>query len=270
MNWQEWWLIFWYHRSSAFRVFFLSIIVATILAIGVERKYQATGKIQLAVNNQIQDNLEDNIYFFNSYSAINQVIEDLRLVDNQGNLLDYNQFIVNLNVNQDTDSRFLTLTYTSKDIEKSKLVVNYLIKSYINHQLVTKQNKFIEIENTLIKQLNLAEFQLQKIQTELNSFLEQYDQNILQATLEANFSNSITLAEKIINAETKIKEISEKITALKLQLSFTQPLVAEDNHHLVSYDSEPIITSLEQNKEQILEDKVIDKYIRGKKLGKGS
>ncbi len=244
MNWQQCWILFWYHRSSAFKGFFLSIIVATILAIGVERNYQASGKIQLPVNNQIQNNLKENIYFFYSYSTINQVIEDLQLVDKEGNLLNYNQFIVNFDITQNTESNILNVTYTGKDTAKSKLVVDYLIKSYINHQIKTQKNKFIEIENNLKEQLILLEIQLQQNQKALNSFLGKYDQNILQATLEYNFSKSIIIEEKIT-------ELAEKITALKLQLSYSKPLIVKDNHHLLSYESEAIVAYLEQNQEQV-------------------
>ncbi|MDJ0651239.1 MAG: polysaccharide biosynthesis tyrosine autokinase [Xenococcaceae cyanobacterium MO_188.B19] len=248
-NWQECWLIFRYHRRPAIGGFLLTVIIAIIAAIDVERSYEAIGKIKLQSEdtisfssllntqtsfNSAKNTLEERKLFFTSASLVEQVIEELNLNDVQQNLLKYDQLIENLTIIQDLENKTLNIAYTSNNINQSKSVVDFLIDSYVKHQLKINQENLIAIKNKLIERLASAEVEVRDSKIELNKFLKKIAQGSLKPNATDNFAKLSQIEQQITDAKNQIKQIDQKIKNLRFQLGIDRTPIAESDSPLVS------------------------------------
>lgn len=261
-NWQKCWLIFRYHRRPGVVVFFLTVIIATITAIDVERSYKANGKVKLPYYNKSYSNsllniqnsfesdqktLEQGKLFLTSDSLIERLVKELNLNNNQKTLLKYEDFIENLNVDRDLQNKTLNITYTSHNIDVSKSVVNFLTRSYINHQLEINKENLVKIKNNLIEELASAEIQLRDTKIELKSFLKKSNLGTLNSDSDNNLAKLKNLELKIIDAKTQIEQIDRKIKDLKFQLGIYIPSGSEFNSHSVSNKRDLLINESQKN-----------------------
>ena len=261
-NWQEYWLILRYYQLYALGSFLVIVIFATITAIKVERSYKAHGEIRLESNNQnsslklldipIQDkqeqaSLAEGVSFLSSSSLVEKVIEELKLTDHQGNLLEYDKFIHKLNITQNEKTEALTVTYTCNNIDQSKLVVNSLISSYINNQLEIHRHKILEIKNILDEQLASALTRLQHNRTELYQFLEKYEQDILETSDEDNIKKLREIDQKIESAKSEIQKIDQEIIEIRLKLGTTASPIPKFNQNSSSTKNQALDSKFNVN-----------------------
>ncbi len=260
-NWQECWLIFRYHRKPAIGGFLLTIIISIIAAIDVERSYQALGTIKLQSHNyssftrllnlksslnQTNKTLESGKFFLTSPSLAKKVIKELKLNDNQQFLLTQKDFLKKLQVVLNINNKSLDIAYNSCDRNQSKLVVDFLMQSYVNHQLKVNQENLIAIKHDLIKSLSLAEIQLRDSKLELNNFFKKYDTSNFYSKSEKNLVKLNQIDQQITDAKIKINQIDQKIQDLRFKLeNYTTPII-EENSHLVFNQWEELDTNSQQ------------------------
>ncbi len=248
-NWQECWLIFRYHRRPAIGGFLLTIITAIIVAIDVERSYEALGKIKLQSEDNIpfvkllntqsrfnsaKNTLEEGKKFLTSAALVERAIEELNFNNAQETLLKYDQFIKDLNIIQDLENKTLNIAYTCNNLNQSKSVVDFLMKSYVKHQSKINHENLIAIKNTLIERLAEAEIELRDSKIELNNFLKKFDQDNLKPNSDHNFAKLRQIEQQITDAKKEIKQIDQKIKDLRFKLGIYTSPTAEDNSPLAS------------------------------------
>lgn len=173
-SWQEYWLMFQYYKFPAIATFLLTIILAITAALKVERTYIVNSKIKLeSVNKEIIDSLTSpeaistnnpsDIEQKNSQSLVDleqksttlskQVFEKLKTENNYLATVDYEQFVKQLDINNNSQTDTIEITYSGKDINSSRLVVNSLIESYQNQQAQTELSNVSKIKDKFNQQL---------------------------------------------------------------------------------------------------------------------
>ena len=266
-NWQECWLIFRYHRRPAITGFLLTVIMAIIAAIDVERSYEAIGKIKLQSGDNIsfvkllntqnsldsaKNTLEESKLFFSSAALVERIIKEVNLNNSQTILLEYDQFIKNLNIIQDLENKTLNVAYTSNNLNQSKLVVDFLIKSYVKHQLKINHDSLITIKNNLIERLAEAEIELRDSKIELNNFLKKFNQNTSKHNSEHNLAKLSQIEQQITDARSEIKQIDQKIKDLRFKLGIYPSQTAQGNSTLGS-DKQKLLDNTSSEEHQIID-----------------
>ena len=200
-TWRQYWLILQYYKFPAIAIFILTMGLAITAAIKVERTYTINSKIKLeylknelidsfniqeAFNKNNKDN-QNNIteedkenHEINSAILTQKVFEQLKISDNYFASLDYDQFIQKLDITNNSPTGIIEITYSGKDINSSKLVVNSLIESYRNQQAEINLSKIKRAKDKFYQQLTFADQNTKQIARKLNNLLTKYDRNILE------------------------------------------------------------------------------------------
>ncbi|ELS04963.1 capsular exopolysaccharide biosynthesis protein [Xenococcus sp. PCC 7305] len=238
-SWHQYWLALKYYKSPAIAIFLSTIILAITAALKIERTYTVNSIIQLESPNQEiidalgqeeadKSNNSENIEPETSETgeiseepAANlpkQVFEQVQATDNGLEDLDYNQFAENLEIKNDSLSDTIEITYSGKDIDSSKLVVNSLIESYREQQAQTEISNVEKIKDKVNQQLTVADKNATEIANKLKALLTKYDRNILESKPDYLTNKIKELEEKIAAAKSKIKEVDDEIAGLKTKL----------------------------------------------------
>ncbi len=273
-SWQNYWLILQYHKFSAIAIFLLTMMLAITAAIKVERNYTVNSKIQLEYpknelinllatqatfnknNKDYQDNIpqEDKENPETNFAILTQkVFEQLKISDNYFASLDYDKFIKKLDIQNNSRTGIIEITYSGKELNSSKLVVNSLIEFYRNQHAETHISNIKRAKDKFNQQLAFADKNAKEIASKLNDLLTKYDRNILESKPEYLTNKIKEIEEKITSAKSEIRKIDSKINDLKsrLNLNVTQDtaqqyisvnknnnFISEITEQLVNYEAE--------------------------------
>gem|GEM_PF-6492099 len=238
-SWQQYWLMFQYYKFPAIATFLLTIILAITAALKVERTYIVNSKIKVeSTNKEIIDSLisseaiptnnPQNIEPENlqrlvdleqkSATLSKQVFEKLKTENNSLETVDYEQFAKQLDIENNSQTDIIEITYSGKDIDNSKLVVNSLIESYKTQQAQTEFSNVSKIKDKFNQKLTLADKNSKEISSRLKDLVTKYDRNILESKPEYLTNKIKDIEAKIATAKSKIREVDSKIDNLKIKL----------------------------------------------------
>ena len=240
-TWQQYWLMLQYYKFPAIATFLLTIILTITAVIKVERTYTVNSTIKLeSANKEVIDSLEatttnnnQNIEPANSEQVADiekdsetfskQVFEQLKTENNSLETVNYEQFVKQLEIKNDSVDDTIKITYSGKDIDSSKLVVNSVIESYKNQQADIELSNLAKIKDQFNQQLASADKDSKEIAKKIKAILTKYDRNILESKPEYLTNKIKEIESKIASAKSKIKEVDSKINSIKLKLGLDYP-----------------------------------------------
>ena len=154
---QKYWLVLKRHRIPATVIFVITVILAIILAILSEKKYEAYGKLKFTKENttsaligESAENIkigkletlrstatpvDTEAEVITSAPVVKEVIEKLNLSNKEDNAATYEDFVKNLKVKNIPGTDILTIAYQSKDREAAKAVVNAIMTTYLTENI---------------------------------------------------------------------------------------------------------------------------------------
>ena len=156
--------------------------------------------------------------------------------------LDYEQFIKQINIKNNSRQDTIDITYSGKDIASSELIVNSLIESYRSQQAKSEIGNVENIKSKFKQQLDSAEKNAKDIASKLKQLLIKYDRNILESKPGYLANKIAEIESKIVAAKSQIKEIDRKIDGLKIKLG----LVPQNINNTGSLEQQKLFSQLQE------------------------
>ncbi len=272
-TWQKYWLILKYHKFPAIGIFLLTMMLAITTAIKVERTHTVNSKIQLEFpnkdlinslttqtnSNKNNEDNEDNIAQedkenteINPKISTKKLFEQLRISNAYRESLDYDQFIKKLNIKNDSRTGIIDITYSGKDIQSSKFVVDSVVESYRDEHAATNLSSIENIKGNVNKELALADKNRKAIASKLNNLLTKYDPNILESNPEYLANKIKEIEENIASAQSEIKKVDSKINELKLKLGLDVNQDTAFNQLSETPEQQKLLSQLQEIESQLI------------------
>lgn len=241
LNFQKYWLILKRHSVPATGVFLLTVIIAVLLALFSQKKYEAYGKLKFvkenassALVNEAGEKIGklDALKFeaspvdteaevIRSAPVVQQVINTLKLTDNQGELLTYDSFVRNLKVENIKDTDILQVSYQDPDSEQAQLVVDTLMDKYLNQNVSINRTSASSAREFINRQLPKTEQQLKKAEANLKAFQEKYQVVDLDVESKLSVGQLGQMDDRIDQVKAELGKVNEKINELETKLGIS-------------------------------------------------
>ncbi|MGD1951838.1 MAG: GumC family protein [Leptolyngbyaceae cyanobacterium] len=249
---QKYWRVLQRRWLIALTVFGLTTTAAVGAGITQKPEYEAQSKLLFELSNQasslvgfeggarelraltnLDNPLDTQIEVFQSIPLVQQVIETLKLQDDDGELLSPEELLANLTVTGVPGTDVLRVTYTSEDPELAARVVNTLSDVYIENDIQTNRAAAVAAQEFITAQLPESEAAVDEAEAALRRFKE--GNNIVDLEEESrNLVESLfTLDSALIDLKSQLADRTAQASQLqqKLKLSsdeaFAVGLVSE-------------------------------------------
>ena len=298
---QKCWLILKRHWLPSTLVGGGVVAIAIWIAFSTEEIYQAYSKLRFkkntaptltaeageesGIDSLSSENtpLDTEAEVIRSYSIISQTIEALALRDQEGNPKSYEEIRDRLEVESLADTDVLRISYQSRDPQEAKAVVDQIVESYLENNLLTNRTEAVAAREFITEQLPKTEASLKQAEGALRSFKEEYhivdlteesqllvgqiselDNKITQtraakekiasriASLEKKLGVSAeeALALSTVNDSATVQQVLTQLQEVKTQLAIAQSRYTEENPTVIN------LTSQKNNLEALLEQEV--------------
>ncbi|MBD2451213.1 polysaccharide biosynthesis tyrosine autokinase [Nostoc sp. FACHB-152] len=164
--------------------------------------------------------LETQALLIKSQPIIQQVINNLNLKDEKGESLQPEDVKIEVEPIVGTDG--LNVSYTSKDPNLAKQIVNQVMKSYIDNNILANKGEAIAAGNFIDKQLPTAKIYLEQAQNELLRFKRQNKVVDLQEETTGLVKNVLALDGQINDVSSQLAEATTKEQQISGQIK--QPI----------------------------------------------
>lgn len=116
--------------------------------------------------------LQTEAEIIRSVPVVQKTIKRLKLQDNDGNLLKYEEFLKNLTVSDIKKTDVLQVSYKDSEPEKAARVVNTLMSAYLEHNVSSRRKAARAAREFIEQQVPKAEAIVSKAEAELANFRE--------------------------------------------------------------------------------------------------
>ena len=161
--------------------------------------------------------IDNQIELLRSRPIVEAVISELNLVDDEGELIEPEDFLLNLNVKPIIRTDSISVTFVSQSPEKSAAVVNKLVDVFARANVSEARSQAQIALNFLEKQIPLVRAKLSQAEEDLKNFKEEND---------------------IVNLEIESGQIVQILSDFERQASSTQAELAEINSQLIFLGNE--------------------------------
>ncbi|MBE9167459.1 polysaccharide biosynthesis tyrosine autokinase [Pleurocapsales cyanobacterium LEGE 06147] len=219
--------------KPALVIFLITVAITSALSSLLQKTYQAEGKLLFKPNNTAsltglgqgigdlkpllinQSPLTTQKEVITSTPIVQQTIDKLKLVDEQGEPLKPENFKKNLDVKLIGGSDVIQLSYKHPDPYMVADIVNTLMKSYIEGQINNNQQETVNAGKFISEQLPQVEETLAKAESKLSQFREA--NNIVDLTKEAE-----TSVLELANLNRQIAIVGAELQGVQAQASTLQ------------------------------------------------
>ncbi|MBF2017197.1 MAG: polysaccharide biosynthesis tyrosine autokinase [Rivularia sp. T60_A2020_040] len=163
--------------------------------------------------------LQTEAEIIRSVPVVQKTIKRLKLQDNDGNLLKYEEFLKNLTVNDIKKTDVLQVSYKDSEPEKAAKVVNTLISAYLEHNVSSRRKAARAAREFIQQQLPKAEAIVSKAEAELANFREKNNVFALQEEASKSIESLRNLQSQIGDIKTKLADISARSQQIRQQLN---------------------------------------------------
>ncbi|BAZ27943.1 lipopolysaccharide biosynthesis protein [Cylindrospermum sp. NIES-4074] len=176
---------------------------------------------------QTQSNpLTTEIEIIRSLPVVQKTIDKLNLKDNNGNTLNYNNFISQLTIKELERTDILQVSYKHADPVIAAKVVNTLMDAYLEHNISSHRTEAVAARKFIVQQMPKAELIVRQAEAELANFKEK---------------------NKVVDLKEEATRALELITELQQQISQNQSQIAD-----VNAQSQDIRKQLNMNSQQAI------------------
>ncbi len=238
IDFQKYWLILKRHWLAATGVWLLVIVAATFSAISSTETYKAYGKLRLKRRNttsalvteageQIgtldslssQDTpLDTEVEVIRSAPIIEKTIAALELTNTEGEPATYEGFLEALSVSALAGTDVLNITYRSQDPQEAQTVVDQLMATYIENNILVNRAQAVAAREFISQQLPKTEAALLQAEVALRQFQEQNNIVDLQTESRLTISQISELNSKINQVNVGISKLSSRINEIETKI----------------------------------------------------
>ncbi|MEM8613740.1 MAG: polysaccharide biosynthesis tyrosine autokinase [Cyanobacteria bacterium P01_H01_bin.105] len=237
---QKYWRVLQRRWLIALTVFGLTTTAAIGVGIVQKPEYEAESKLLFELSNQtsslvgfeggtrelraltnLDNPLDTQIEVFQSIPLVQQVIEKLKLQDDEGELLEPDDLIRNLAVTGIPGTDVLKVTYITGDPELAATVVNTLTDVYIQNDIQTNRAAALAAQEFLSAQLPESEAAVDDAESALRRFKE--GNNIVDLEEESrNLVESLfTLDSALIQLKSELADSTAQASQLQQKLKLS-------------------------------------------------
>jgi capsular exopolysaccharide synthesis family protein len=255
-------------RSTPASIVFLStVVIATLIALISEKKYEAYGQIRLTKENttsalvtkageklgkletftSTNTPVDTETEVIRSAPIINQVIAELNLKNKKGETITNEDFLENLKVKNIPGTDIVRVAYRSSDVDEAKSVVDRLIDTYLDSNISLNRTQVAAAREFLNQQLPKTEKALQEAEAQLRHFKE--ENNILNLNAETTLAvNQIGALDQQINSiKAQLEKVNGRINELENKLGID----SEEALALNTINDSPIIQQVLSKLKQV-------------------
>lgn len=236
---QQYWLVLvrrWFPASGAF---FSILLLAILFASSQKPVYKGQGKLLLKADRTVlftdigkdtgefspltlqSSPLKTETEVLLSNPLLEKTIAQIKLSNpDLLNLetLSPETMISRLKVTSVAGADVLVVAFEDRDAKIAALVINTLMKSYINNNIVTNKAKSAEVREFIAQQLPKSEAKVRQIDAEFRRFKEQNKVTNLEEESKSLVSNRSALNTDIIKASTDLGDVTARSNALQSKL----------------------------------------------------
>ncbi|NJM18288.1 MAG: polysaccharide biosynthesis tyrosine autokinase [Richelia sp. SM1_7_0] len=163
--------------------------------------------------------LQTEAEIIRSVPVVQKTIKRLKLQDNDGNLLKYEEFLKNLTVSDIKKTDVLQVSYKDSEPEKAARVVNTLMSAYLEHNVSSRRKAARAAREFIEQQVPKAEAIVSKAEAELANFREKNNVFALQEEASKSIESLRNLQSQIGDIKTKLADINARSQQIRQQLN---------------------------------------------------
>ncbi|MBW4549829.1 MAG: polysaccharide biosynthesis tyrosine autokinase [Aphanocapsa sp. GSE-SYN-MK-11-07L] len=156
-----------------------------------------------------------------SLPIVNDVIRTLKLRDYEGEILDAETFLQNLNVNNLRNTDILEISYKSIDPQEAVHVVDTLIDIYKRENIIDNREDLTSARKYVEQQLPAINAELRNLDLRIRAFKEQNRIADLTAEGTASVEIEAKLVEQFTEAQAQRAAATNQVSALQQRLGMT-------------------------------------------------
>jgi uncharacterized protein involved in exopolysaccharide biosynthesis len=239
LDWQKYWQILTRYRVPSMGVFLATVILATILALVSEKKYEAIGKLKFTKENttsaliaesaekigkletfkSTETPVDTEAEVIRSAPVVEEVIEQLDLTNKKGKAVSYEDFLKNLKVTNIPGTDILNIAYQSPNGKEAQSVVDRIIEIYLQKNVVINRTQAQAAREFISQQLPQTEAELRAAEAKLRNFKQQ--NKIVNLDVETEFAaNKIgEIDQQIDLAQVKLEKLNSQIGEIEQKLN---------------------------------------------------
>ncbi|BAU62814.1 lipopolysaccharide biosynthesis protein [Stanieria sp. NIES-3757] len=241
LDFQKYWLILKRHSVPATGVFLITVIVAALLALLSQKKYEAVGKLKFIKENPSSALVTeaggrigrlDTLKFegspvdteaevIRSAPVVQQTIKSLNLTDEKGELITYESFLTNLEIKNIQDTDIVQVSYQDPEPQKAQLIVDTLMDKYLNQNVSINRTAAASAKEFITQQLPKTEQQLKQAEANLRNFQEKYQVVNLGVESELSVNQLGQIDDRIDQVKANLGKVNERIQELELKLGIS-------------------------------------------------
>lgn len=165
--------------------------------------------------------IETEAAIVRSLPIVNEVIRSLRLKNNQGELLDAETFLQNLDVNNLRNTDILGVSYKSINPQEALHVVDTLISVYKRENIIDNREDLTATRKYIEQQLPSVNAELRNLDLRIRNFKEQNRIADLTAEGTASVEIEAKLVEQFTEAQSQRAAATNQVSALQQRLGMT-------------------------------------------------
>ena len=165
--------------------------------------------------------LDTEAQIIRSNPMVQKIIDRLKLKNNQGNPLTIEEFITKLKVTGIRGTDVMELTYKSNNAAEAAVVVNTLMKTYWEDNILVNRIETTSAKEFLSKQLPQIENRLARAEAALRYFKDKNQVISLEAEANLGVQEIKTLLSEITKQQAQLEATKSRSIGLQNQLSLS-------------------------------------------------
>ena len=237
IDFQKYWLVFRRRWKSATAIFATVVGLSLVAAISLDKVYEAEAKLLIKVDGTAKltgldsgtgdiegltmesDPLTTEAEILSSRPIVQNLIKELDLKDDSGELIRYKDFVGSLIVKPITGTDLLKITYLNKDPERAALVVNKIVELYIEDHRINNRSETSTAKEFIEQQIPEVAASVQKAEGELRNFKNKNRIASLSEETSANIDSISQISNKMDDVEAELENINARYNRLQTQLN---------------------------------------------------
>ncbi|MDY6898289.1 MAG: polysaccharide biosynthesis tyrosine autokinase [Cyanobacteriota bacterium] len=176
------------------------------------------GKLESVTQDNTSSPLQTEAEIIRSVPVVQKTIRKLNLKDEDGTLLDYEDFLENLTVSDIEKTDVLKVSFKDSQPQKAAQVVNTLMAAYLEHNVSSRRKAAASARKFIEEQLPKAEAVVSKAEADLASFREKNKVYSLQEEASQSIEVLGSLQNQIGDIKIKLADISARSQQIRNQL----------------------------------------------------
>ncbi|NET73759.1 MAG: polysaccharide biosynthesis tyrosine autokinase, partial [Sphaerospermopsis sp. SIO1G2] len=208
-----------------------------------------TGDLQSLVSTQNPINTEREVIY--SPDVLQRTIEELKLKDNEGKPLKINALASSLTLKIVPGTDVLKISYQSRNRKESAMVVNTIMKQYLNNDVLTTRKEAEKTYQFMARQLPKVQSDVSRAELELRRFKQKNDIVDLSEETKSAIGIIGELESKINTVQAQLDDINAQTNALRQKIAVNSQQVIAATSLSNSAAVQGILTKIQEIEREI-------------------